>query len=176
MRRRELSTEDLKIWRQVTRSVAPLHGTVAEAVRHPTEDEEPAPRARPVPQEDPPTPPVHRPSAPLKFGALIDMDRRTAQRFKRGEMAVDGRIDLHGMTLDQAHGALMSYMRGAAARGARCVIVVTGKGKDGVGRIRAEVPHWLNQQPLRALILAVTTARVQHGGSGALYVMLKRKR
>lgn len=173
MPRRDLSSEDLKIWRHVTRSVAPLH----DVVRHPAEaDEAPAPRPRTVLAPEIPAPPVHRPSAPLKVGALADMDRRTAQRFKRGEMAVDGRIDLHGMTLDQAHGALTSYMRSAAARGSRCVIVVTGKGKDGVGRIRAEVPHWLNQQPLRGIILAVTTARVQHGGAGALYVLLKRKR
>ena len=175
MARRDLSTEDLKIWRHVTRSVMPLH----DAPRHPGDDEtppeeQPRPRikAAPIPE----LPPAHRPSAPLKIGALIDMDRSTAQRFKRGEMAVDGRVDLHGLTLDQAHSTLMSYMRSAAARGARCVTVVTGKGKDGIGRIRAEVPHWLNQQPLRALILAVTTARVQHGGSGALYVLLKRKR
>lgn len=174
MARREISTEDLKIWRHVTRSVAPLH----DVPRHPDEapSEEAPQRPRVKAAATPELPPAHRPSAPLKIGALADMGRRTAQRFKRGEMAVDGQIDLHGMTLDQAHGALMSYMRSAEARGSRCVIVVTGKGKDGVGRIRAEVPHWLNQQPLRALILAVTTARHHHGGGGALYVLLKRKR
>ncbi len=105
------------------------------------------------------------------------MDRRTAQRFKRGDMAVDGRIDLHGLTLDQAHNALTSFIRGAHARGARCVVVVTGKGKGGsIGKIRNETPHWLNQTPLRPLVLAVSEARHHDGGAGALYVLLKRKR
>jgi DNA-nicking Smr family endonuclease len=179
--RRELSSEDLKIWRHVTRSVNPLHGLSS---RHPSDDEtdgqdeepsrpkvplqhalEPAPRAQP------------RPAPPLTVGATADMDRRTAQRFKRGEMVVDGRIDLHGLTLDQAHAALTSFIRGAHGRGARCVVVVTGKGKaPGIGKIRNETPSWLNQAPLRPLVLAVSEARHRDGGSGALYVLLKRKR
>ena len=176
--RRELSSDDLKIWRYVTRSVHPLR----EIARHPAEDQtsdEPPPRARKtsVPIPESPTRVVPRSPAPLALGSTADMDRRTAQRFKRGEMAVDGRIDLHGLTLDQAHGALTSFMRGAYARGARCVVVVTGKGKgESIGKIRKETPHWLNQTPLRSMILAVTEARPGQGGAGALYVLLKRKR
>jgi len=176
MARRDLSNDDLKIWRFVTRNVAPLR----ELPRHPSENtlaDEPSPRAHkpaPVKVELPSAP---RPSAPLKLGSVADIDRRTAQRFKRGDMKDDGRIDLHGLTLNQAHGALTAYLHSAAARGARCVTVVTGKGKgEGIGKIRAEVPHWLNQQPLRSLVLAVSQAQVQHGGAGALYVLLKRRR
>lgn len=178
--RRELSPDDLKIWRHVARSVHPLQGM---SVRHPTaeaddsaDEEELRPTfsqqiAEPVPRAQ------SRPPSPLSMGATADMDRRTAQRFKRGEMAVDGRIDLHGLTLDQAHAALTSFIRGAHARGARCVIVVTGKGKaPGIGKIRSETPHWLNQAPLRPLVLAASEARHRDGGAGALYVLLKRKR
>lgn len=104
------------------------------------------------------------------------MDRRTARRLKRGELPVDGRIDLHSLTLEQAHGALTGFIRGAYGRGARCVVVVTGKGKSGEGKIRRETPLWLNQAALRPLVLAVTEARTHDGGSGAFYVLLKRKR
>ena len=176
---RDLNSEDLKIWRYVTRSVTPYSDMIA---RHPVDDpideisDEPAPRAKPTPAPAPR--PAPRPApAPLALGVTADIDNRTAQRFTRGEMAVDGRIDLHGLTLDQAHGALVAFMRGASARGARCVVVVTGKGKDqSIGKIRREVPHWLNQAALRPIILAISEARPRLGGAGALYVLLKRKR
>lgn len=179
--RRDLSPEDTKIWRHVTRSVIPLPGMA----RHPVVDEPDVAEKPPVraktshkTADQPPSRPSHRPApAPLKLGSTADIDRRTAQRFKRGEMAVDGRLDLHGLTLDQAHGALLGFVRGAHARGARCIVVVTGKGKGGgFGKIRAETPHWLNQSPLRALVLAVSEAHHRDGGSGALYVLLKRTR
>lgn len=171
-RRRELTPEDAELWRFVTRNVNPYHGA-----RHPTED---APAAEPVHKpavarivEAP------RPQAPLpalKVGKVADMDRRTARRLKRGELPVDGRLDLHNFTLEQAHGALTGFIRGAYGRGARCVVVVTGKGKSGEGKIRRETPLWLNQATLRPLVLAVTEARTHDGGSGAFYVLLKRKR
>ena len=179
--RRDLSPDDANIWRYVTRTVEPLKGMMA---RHPALDQfstdppassrvSPAHRSQTLPR--PPRSPI--PPMPLTLGATADMDRRTAQRFKRGDMAVDGRIDLHGRTLDQAHDALAAFIRGAYARGARCVVVVTGKGKfESIGKIRNETPHWLNQAPLRSLILAVTAARPHDGGEGALYVLLKRKR
>jgi DNA-nicking Smr family endonuclease len=176
--RRDLSPDDLKIWRYVTRSITPLEG----AARHPSDDgvEEPQPRKRAASVEEPSARAIVRPSIqpqPLKMGSAADIDRRTAQRFQRGEMHVDGRIDLHGLTLEQAHGALTAFIRGAAVRGSRCVMVVTGKGKGGsIGKIRAEAPHWLNQASLRPLILAVSQARIHHGGTGALYVLLKRQR
>ncbi len=176
--RRDLSSDDLKVWRHVARSVKPLH----DSPRHPSADDDvdepPRPRVAVTETEIPARAHARpQPPAPLKLGTVANIDRRTAQRFTRGEMQVDGRIDLHGLTLDQAHAALTGYIRGAAGRGARCVVVVTGKGKgDSIGRIRSEAPHWLNQAPLRPLILAVTQARVEHGGAGALYVLLKRKR
>lgn len=175
--RRDLSPDDLKVWRHVARSVKPL----IDSPRHPEDDDvEEIPRPRvAVTESELPARAVARPQppAPLKLGTVANIDRRTAQRFTRGEMAVDGRIDLHGLTLDQAHAALTAFVRGAHARGARCVVVVTGKGKgDSIGKIRNETPHWLNQTPLRPLILAVSEARHRDGGVGALYVLLKRKR
>lgn len=170
--------KDLDLWRYVTRNITPYRPQ-----RHPTP--EPAPPARevrtaPKPEADffaPSPPPIKRAPLPLKMGAITAMDKRTGQRFKRGDMPVDGRIDLHGLTLDQAHSALSGFIRRYHASGARCVVVVTGKGGEkGIGKIRREAPEWLNRPDLRPLILAVTEARHHHGGAGALYVMLKRTR
>lgn len=171
--------KDSELWRFVTRNVTPYR-----AQRHPTPDPvaaPPEPAARQGREADfsaPSPPSAKRAALPLRLGAISAMDKRTGQRFKRGDMPVDGRLDLHGMTVDQAHGALIGFIRRSHARGARCVVVVTGKGDggQGTGKIRREAPDWLNRPDLRPLILAVTEARPQHGGGGALYVMLKRVR
>lgn len=171
-RRRELSPEDAELWRHVTRNVNPYRGA-----RHPVEE---APVVevshKPVVSRVPDVPKPQAALSALSVGKVADMDRRTARRLKRGELPVDGRIDLHNLTLEQAHGALTGFIRGAYGRGARCVVVVTGKGKSGEGKIRRETPHWLNQAALRPLVLAVTEARTHDGGAGAFYVLLKRKR
>ena len=121
----------------------------------------------------------------LVLGVSDNLDRRTAQRFARGQMKIDARIDLHGMTVAQAGLALSRFIREASTTGRRCVLVVTGKGKvprDNVfdtshrGRIRAETPFWLNRPSLRPLILAIREAHARDGGSGALYVLLKLNR
>ena len=175
MVRRDLNPEDAELWRYVTRNVQPYHRQARHPVPEPAEHVAP-PR---LSIEAPPEPPARRapPATPLVVGAAHDMDRRTAKRFKRGELGVDGRIDLHGFTLDQAHAALGGFIRREHGRGSRCVVVVTGKGREGgEGKIRRETPHWLNQPTLRPLVLAVTEARTRDGGTGAFYVLLKRRR
>ena len=100
-------------------------------------------------------------------------------RLRRGLLPVEGRIDLHGMTQDQAHGALDRYLAASGAAGRRCVLVITGKGyrPDGsTGVLRAAVPRWLNQMPNRERVLAFCHATPADGGEGALYVLLRRQR
>ena len=117
--------------------------------------------------------------------APVAMDRKTYTRMKRGRLAPDARLDLHGMTQDQAHPALVSTILNAHATGKRLVLVITGKGKkrdDGgpipvrTGVLKHAVPQWLRQPPLVGVILQVTEASQSHGGSGALYVYLRRAR
>jgi DNA-nicking Smr family endonuclease len=115
----------------------------------------------------------------LAPGTVAGVDRATAERLRRGALAIDGRLDLHGLTQDEAHAALERFLAGSAARGRRCVLVITGKGLgDSFGRgvLRQAVPRWLNEAPNRARILAVMPAQPRHGGAGALYVLLKRNR
>ena len=116
--------------------------------------------------------------------APVRMDKKTFQKMSRGKLVPEARIDLHGMTLAQAHPALNSFVLQAYTRGLRLVLVITGKGKDKdtggpiperVGALRHQVPHWLRMAPLGAAVLQVSEAHLKHGGGGAYYVYLRRR-
>jgi DNA-nicking Smr family endonuclease len=120
-----------------------------------------------------------KPSAP----PLAPIDRRLKRKLKRGRGEIDGAIDLHGLTQAEAHQALRGFLRHSQARGARLVIVVTGKGgpldepgswPQERGVLRRVTPHWLREPDLRAIVLGFEEAGRAHGGSGALYVRLRR--
>jgi DNA-nicking Smr family endonuclease len=123
---------------------------------------------------------VRRTSLPeLNHEKQTGLDKSSAKKLKKGQHRIEGRIDLHGMTQEQAHRALNSFIDGSYAATKRCVLVITGKGlkSDGtVGVIRSAVPGWLNQSPNRERVIAFSYATPKDGGEGALYVMLKRKR
>jgi DNA-nicking Smr family endonuclease len=105
------------------------------------------------------------------------LDRRSAERMKKGEMVIDGRLDLHGLTQDLAHAELLAFIGRAWDAGRRCVLVITGKGgRPGPGILKAQVPRWLNQSPLRERVLGFSHARPKDGGDGALYVLIRRRR
>jgi len=114
------------------------------------------------------------------------LDKRTAERLRRGQLAIEARLDLHGMTQDEAHGALFSFLARSEAQGLRCLLVITGKGvrrSDGhdfrgeaIGVLKHAVPRWLGEAGQRRRILALAPAQPKHGGSGALYVLLRRQR
>jgi DNA-nicking Smr family endonuclease len=186
-RRRDkgLSEEDRRLWWRVTQSVEPLPGRSrpeapddAQGARPPAES--PLDRARPpeLPATAKPrTTSLHALDATTAHG----IDRRTARRFRRGELPIDAHLDLHGMTRERAHETLQRFLTEAVARGCRCIVVVTGKGQRGplephTGVLKATLPRWLNEPGARAKILAFAPARPQHGGEGAFYVLLKRAR
>ncbi|MBT3991261.1 MAG: hypothetical protein HN731_18505 [Rhodospirillaceae bacterium] len=118
----------------------------------------------------------------LSHGDTPGLDKRSAQRLKRGQMQIEARLDLHGHRQDEAHRALNGFIAGSASAGKRCVLVITGKGLrlDGeerqIGILREMVPRWLNEEPNRGHILSFNHATQADGGTGALYVLLKRKR
>jgi DNA-nicking Smr family endonuclease len=115
--------------------------------------------------------------------ALAPLDRKVRTALRRGTLAVDAVLDLHGLRQAEAHGALVAFLRRARARDHGLVLVVTGKGAAGGsdtlfeerGVLRRVVPHWLRLPDLRPLVLGFEEAAPQHGGSGALYVRLRRK-
>ncbi len=174
MKRRGLSPDERVLWSAVTRSIAPMRADAAapdedavEAVRPAASKPATAPLARPPAQA--PTPP---PLSPL--------GRRMRSRVARGKEDIDGRLDLHGLTQSEAHAALLRFLRQAGGRGARLVLVITGKGARGEegerGVLRRQVPHWLRLPEFRALVIGFEQAHVAHGGEGALYVRVRRSR
>jgi len=156
---RKATAEERALWREAMRDVVPG---------------EPSP-APPLPQ--PPSPPPVRAKADAVPSLGGGLDRRSAARLRRGEIALDARLDLHGRTQDEAHRALVRFIGTSHDAGLRAVLVITGKGgSGGEGVLRRAVPRWLGEARCRALVLAVAPARPRHGGDGALYVLLRRKR
>jgi DNA-nicking Smr family endonuclease len=118
-----------------------------------------------------------KPTRVLATGDVTGMDRRTAERFRRGKLSIEGRLDLHGMYQDAAHHALTDFITSSAAVGKRYVLVITGRGsREGSGVLRERLPQWLNQPPCRDLVVAFAGARPEHGRDGAFYVLLRRNR
>jgi DNA-nicking Smr family endonuclease len=146
---------------------------------------------RPSPRRaEPPTTfhPVPETVSDLGPGAP-GLDKRTAERLRKGRTPPEARLDLHGMTADRAHGALIDFIENASRSGLRCVLVITGKGaptsrhtddagfmQSGRGVLRRDAPRWLRSPPLGPLVVGVYQAHSRHGGDGALYVYLKRRR
>ncbi len=106
------------------------------------------------------------------------IDRRTAERLRRGEIAVEATLDLHGLTQDAAHRALDRFIARAWAERRRMLLVVTGKGsvREGGGALRRGVPLWLAAGANAPSVLRIASAQPRHGGAGAYYVLLRRRR
>jgi hypothetical protein len=107
---------------------------------------------------------------------LAGIDRAAGRGPKRGSCQIEARLDLHGMTRVEAHRALAEFVRAARAAGRRVLLVITGRGTGPSGVLRSSVPRWLDESELRQQIQAVAAARPRHGGAGALYVLLRRRR
>src|SRR6185503_14512015 len=174
-RRRILSAEERVLWTAVTKSIAPLRESDAsegtETVDHLTPRIETSSAKK--------EPPFAEPKAHNLFPPLATLGRRMRTRVARGKEAIDGRLDLHGLTQSEAHTVLLRFLQAATTRDARLVLVITGKGGRGEGDrgvLKRQVPHWLNLPEFRALVIGFEEAHVAHGGEGALYVRVRRTR
>lgn len=173
-RQRGATREELALWHHAVRDAAPLRP--AEAVRLPAAPPSPPPVAPPFTAARPPSPPAPAPAARrLDPAGPVDLDRRSWLRLRRGRYPIDARLDLHGLNQVEAHGRLSAFLAGAQARGNRCVLVITGRGLRHGGTLREMTPRWLEAEPNRRLVLSFSEARLQHGGEGALYVLLRRR-
>ena len=179
-RKRTPTGEELQLWEKVTDTVAPLAPRPPKVVA-PRKPSASASKEKPRKTAPPVSPPVAlkpppKPSPP----ALNPIDRRTRLRLGRGTVAIDRRIDLHGMTQAAAEGRLRRFLAEAQSEGAKVVLVITGKGRSGAGDergvLRRVVPIWLSSPALRPVVVGFDEAGPMHGGSGALYVRIRRLR
>ncbi len=195
-RRRTLRPEEEELWHAVARSTRPFKGRCRLAL----------PEVPPAPVVVKPADPAPRPRLPAFMmgerarhetahhiapslaeslaSAPLQMDAKTHGKMTRGKILPEARIDLHGMTLAEAHPELIRFLLNAQSAGLRLVLVITGKGKRGpdigpiphrVGALRHQVPQWLRLAPLGPAVLQVTEAHLRHGGAGAYYVYLRRR-
>lgn len=197
VRRRSLHPEEEELWQSVARSARPMHqpGSIFLRKIPPEADL----RAKPAVVAPPPPVPSFRVGEKARVtrahelspslsdslqAAPLQMDAKAFGRMTRGKLMPEARIDLHGLTLAEAHPELIRFILNAQGAGARLVLVITGKGKRGtdhgpipqrMGALRHQVPQWLRLPPLGQAVLQVAEAHLKHGGSGAYYVYLRRR-
>lgn len=195
-RRRSLHPEEEELWQTVARSARPMHKPGSIFLRNTAPESDV--HAKPAALPPPPVPSFRvgerarvtrahdlQPSLSESLQtAPLQMDAKAFGRMTRGKLAPEARIDLHGLTLAEAHPELIRFILNAQSQGMRLVLVITGKGKRGtdhgpipqrMGALRHQVPQWLRLPPLGQAVLQVAEAHLKHGGSGAYYVYLRRR-
>ena len=199
-----LSSEERLLWRHVAHSIEPIKrkprvrrtGTIEpDADNVPSPHRRPArtdaiagARAKPLPPKLPPKLPPQK-AATGSTPPLADFDPRKAKKLGTGRAAIDACLDLHGLRQDEALGRLRRFLHDCHARGLKTVLVITGKGRETDdpttpfvdtldrhprGILRRNVPRWLDEPELRAVVVSFATAAQRHGGDGAFYVQLRR--
>jgi len=167
-RKRELTTDEKKLWRRVAEGVRTRKPLPPEPIEEaPTAAAAPAGAKRAVR-------PAPAAPKPARTGAAPPADRGGEKRVRRGRVEIGASLDLHGHTLATARTALGRFLHAAHARGDRTVIVITGIGRGGEGALKRALPEWLAERDLRALLSGYAQAHRGHGGAGAYYVFLKR--
>ncbi len=109
-------------------------------------------------------------------GPSHELDAATDRRLRRGQLAIEGRLDLHGHTLAEGYAELAEFIANSREAGRRCLLVVTGRGDVAGERgvLRRNLPQWLAGPSLRPYVLGVSPAQPKHGGLGAFYVLLRK--
>jgi DNA-nicking Smr family endonuclease len=182
-RKRGLSEDDRALWEIVAKHIKPLKKKPRLAKPHPPmSPAEPVHVPPPLSSRPVAPPPVPKPvklAMPPLVPPLVPLGRRERSRLSRGRHEIDARLDLHGMTQSRAHQALYGFLQRAHSEGHAFVLVITGKGVAGDserGVLRRQVPHWLGLPEFRTLVVGFEEAAIGHGGSGALYVRIRRAR
>ncbi|MCD6034895.1 MAG: smr protein/Muts2-like [Rickettsiales bacterium] len=182
-----ISPEDKSLWEEVAKTITPFRKRDKQAPK-PTppapqnKAESSAPRfdfSRAIANlfgRGNTSAPTATPMRELTPDHITGVDTPTLTKLTKGTYPIDRRIDLHGLSQDEAYATLSTAIESAYAQGKRCLLVITGKGKEGSGILRARLPEWLNGPQLRRIVLAFVPAHRKHGGDGAFYVLVKRDR
>jgi DNA-nicking Smr family endonuclease len=196
-----LNKDDADLWSYTARSVAPLRRAKARVTAavpdtpaaasaqpgrsSPASSLEPARRGH---RERAAAPVLSAAHTPKKPPPLAEPDRRRVRKIATGRHEIEARLDLHGLRQSDAHRRLGRFLHDAQNAGLSMVLVITGKGsvrksnddsdpyaREEPGIIRRAVPLWLDEPGLRALVVSFTSAHPRHGGSGALYIHLRKR-
>lgn len=189
---RQVQDEEHALWREVMRDVRRVRKKRPLAIaadKRVADKPKVAVRSEKAPHRAKPSPTPKPKAAPTGVG----LDGSTSAKLKRGKILPEATLDLHGLTQAQAHLRLITFVRRCAERDFRCVLVITGKGapaskamemtgrfempqRSQSGVLRLMVPRWLEEGDTRGFVAGSQAAHVRHGGDGALYVYLRRKR
>jgi DNA-nicking Smr family endonuclease len=202
---RQVSKDEAELWRQLTHSVARVK-TKPRVTTHGAEPAAPASASTPAAPKRPSAaesrvrtaPAGPAAAAPPKPPVPTEIDRRTVRQVAAGKVPIDAVLDLHGMHQAAAYTRLRAFLMSSQANGHRMVLVITGKGngvrplasglrsnrkRNGEGSdpiprgvLRRNVPQWLEEPELRAVVLSYAAAGARHGGDGALYIRLRKAR
>lgn len=173
MARRDLTDEERDHWEEATKDTRRTKGKkrIVKALER-TKPTAPASAAKPVKAPMPVAEKPKKQAAPAK--PLAVLPKREGERLFKPHARTEARIDLHGMTQDEAHEALIRFILRCHGAGKRHVAIITGKGSRGEGVLRRAVPRWIELPELRRLISAITHASPEKGGEGVLHVLLKK--
>jgi len=165
--------KDVELFRTAMAGVKPLKDERAD--KKPVIPRPKAEASMPVPERSLPTVGMARAAAPQVF------DREVDRELSKGKRTPEAKLDLHGMTLAAAERAVTAFIAESSEQNRRVVLIVTGKGlrleggRVFGGRIRAEFAGWLERAENRARVAGARPAHPRHGGSGAFYVLLRRR-
>lgn len=177
---KEFACEENALFAQAMRGVAPVNGKGRDIAVV-------AGQGRPAPAQDPAKALRDVLEGRVEFalhhgdefmeGYVVGMDPLVFAKLRAGQYSPEKHLDMHGMNARQAYDALIWFIRDAYQKGLRCVVVVTGRGRnspDGVGVLRPLLQRWLSRDPFKRVVLAFCTARPEDGGPGAAYVLLRK--
>ena len=187
MKKRDLSDDEKELWKEFSKSTNPLpHQNQKTQEIKPDKKK----RINSVNLKDQkkyfmggkktPTEVDKVPASPV-----LSMDSKLHIKMRQGKIRPEAKLDLHGLHLAQAQPTLTKFVLDAHGKGLRLILIITGKGRNSEdydvipkrkGGLKATVPNWLAMEPLSSKILQITNAHVKHGGGGAFYVYLRKKR
>jgi len=183
---RKLGKDERILWGKVARTTRLVSGRVEDLLEFEALEAE----AQPVAEQKtvktiPPFPQMIVETVPQLTATEADrkrihspMEKPIKRKLTRGRLPLEARIDLHGMFQSEAHAVLLDFLVRAHERGLRHVLVITGKGRSlgSDGALKRAVPMWFSKPEYRYLISSYEDASMNHGGDGALYVRLARRR
>jgi DNA-nicking Smr family endonuclease len=188
MKHQKPSLPDWHLWAEVAETISPLRPRRLRAVLKLAQEPLPLPVTppppRPKPVKLPPPMPSYTPSGKPGRQAGQVIEPKLRRKLGRGQVEIDGTIDLHGMRQAEAHAALTRFVHARVNRGDRTLLVITGKGLKKVdgdasviverGVLRSMLPIWLSEPSLAPFIAGWDVSAQGHGGEGAYYVRLRR--